>query len=95
MKRIVWTDPAINDLASLRAYIEKDNPGAARKMALRILNAAQDLSAHPNLGRMGRIADTRELVISGTPFIMPYRVKGDLIEVLRILHGAMKWPDAL
>jgi len=35
------------------------------------------------------------LVVSGTPYIVPYRVRGEVLEVLRVLHGAMRWPDVL
>ena len=51
------------------------------------------LPTWPHRGRPGRWPGTRELIIPGTPYIVPYRVKGDLVEILRILHGARRWPD--
>jgi toxin ParE1/3/4 len=50
------------------------------------------LLAHPQMGRPGRVAGTRELVISSTPFVVIYRLQGQSIEVLRLLHSAQQWP---
>jgi toxin ParE1/3/4 len=47
----------------------------------------------PHRGRPGRWPGTRELVIPRTPYIVPYRVQGDLIEILRVFHGARRWPE--
>ena len=52
------------------------------------------LSEYPKIGRRGRAAGTRELVIARTPFIVVYRVrqKPERVEIIRVLHGAQKWP---
>ena len=42
---------------------------------------------HPSLGRAGRVPGTRELVVPDTPYLVPYRVRGMRIEILRIFHG--------
>jgi len=47
------------------------------------------------MGRPGRIEGTRELVVSGTPYIAAYRIVGDTVRVLRVLHGAQQWPETL
>jgi plasmid stabilization system protein ParE len=49
----------------------------------------------PQMGRSGRIEGTRELVISGTPYIAAYRIDGDAVRILRVLHGAQQWPDEI
>jgi toxin ParE1/3/4 len=49
---------------------------------------------HPYLGRPGRVANTRELVVTSTPFIVAYRVVSDRIEILAVFHGARRWPDS-
>ena len=54
--------------------------------------AVELLATHPASGRIGRVPGTRELVITGTPYIVPYRVRGDAVEILRVFHGARKWP---
>lgn len=90
--RIAWTVRASSDLRSVRAYIAQDNPGAAKATAAWILDSVERLTEFPASGRQGRIPNTRELVINGTPFILPYRVKGEVIEILGVMHGARKWP---
>jgi toxin ParE1/3/4 len=92
--QIAWSEPAVQDLAALRAYIEKDRPGAARSMVLRIIEAVKQLQEYPHSGRFGRVEGTRELVIAGTHYIVPYRIRENNIEVLRVLHTARKWPEA-
>jgi toxin ParE1/3/4 len=92
--RIVWSPEAIDDLASLRAFIAEDNPAAARRVALRIVQAIEEtLPANPHIGRPGRVPGTRELAVTGTRFIVPYRVRDLTVQVLRVYHGARRWPE--
>jgi toxin ParE1/3/4 len=89
-----WSPEAIEDLASLRAYIAEHNPGAAKRTVLLILRGVdQLLSSHPEIGRPGRVPGTRELVIERTPYIVPYRVRDNRIQVLRAYHTARRWPE--
>jgi toxin ParE1/3/4 len=90
----VWSPEAIEDIASLRAFIEQDDPAAAQRVALHIVrNVETLLSQHAEMGRPGRVPGTRELVIPRTPFVVPYRLVGNTIQVLRVYHGARRWPD--
>jgi toxin ParE1/3/4 len=57
------------------------------------LDGVDRLADHPHIGRPGRIEGTRELVVAGTPFVVPYRVRDDCVEVLSVFHGKRKWPD--
>jgi toxin ParE1/3/4 len=92
---IVWTDEALADLADLRAYISNDDPAAADAMVRRIVDLVErQLPQMPESGRPGRVQKTRELVVSGSPYFVPYRVKGDGIEILRVIHGARRWPES-
>ena len=93
--RIRWTRRADCDLDAVAEYLENDDPDAAAGVVLRIVGTVEHLADHPHLGRPGRIPDTRELVVSGTPYIVPYRVRGGVLEILRVLHGAMRWPDVM
>jgi toxin ParE1/3/4 len=91
---IVWSPEAIRDLAALRAYIAEDDPAAAQKVVLRIIEIVeQALPSNPQIGRPGRVPGTRELVIVRTPYIVPYRVRRNVLEILRVYHGARRWPD--
>jgi toxin ParE1/3/4 len=93
---ITWSDEALDDLRSLHDYISADNPIAAQKLAMAIVNAIEtNLPGNPQIGRPGRINGTRELVITNTPCIVPYRVKSGVIQVLRVYHGARRWPDRM
>jgi len=94
--RIVWSEPAAEDLAALRAFIAVDRPSAARSMVRRIAQMVETLLPQsPEIGRRERVPGTRELVISRTPFVVAYRVRNETIEILRVLHGARQWPDRL
>ena len=90
---IRWLDDAINDLCALRSYIDQDSSVAASHMIEKILQTVNLLSDQPEIGRYGRVANTRELIISGTAYIVPYRVKNNKIEILRVFHCAMQWPE--
>ena len=93
---IEWSDEALADLSSLHAFIAKDNPAAAQKVAMTIVESVEtNLPDNPHIGRQGRVNGTRELVITHTPYIVPYRIKSDTIQVLRVYHGARRWPDRL
>ncbi|MCC6775905.1 MAG: type II toxin-antitoxin system RelE/ParE family toxin [Hyphomicrobiales bacterium] len=91
----IWSPEAVADLVALRAYIEQDDPAAARRVALQIIrNVETLLPDSPEMGRPGRVPGTRELVIPGTPYIVPYRLIGSTIQVLRVFHGARRWPES-
>jgi len=93
--RIEWTTLAEADLRHIYAYISSDNPRAAVAVvaAIRIAIRGQ-LAASPFSGRVGRVADTRELVIPRLPYIVAYRVTDRSLQMLRVLHGAQRWPKS-
>ena len=92
---IIWSPEAIEDLISLRAYIAEDDPAAARQVVLRIIHDIEELLPHnPHMGRPGRVPGTRELVVSKTPYVVPYRAQRTAIQILRVYHGARRWPDS-
>ena len=90
--KILWLRRAEKSLEDLMDTIAKDNPMAAYRMIVRLLTAAEKLLTHPHLGRLGRITGTRELVVPGTSYILPYRIKGNELQILHVLHGARLWP---
>ena len=91
--KIEWVRLALSDLDEAATFIAQDNPEAARRLVRRIYNTARLLSDQPDAGRPGRVHGTRELVIADTPFILPYRVVNNTVQILRALHGARKWPE--
>ena len=92
---IVWSPQAIGHLTHLRSYIARDNPKAASRTASALLAAVERLAELPGLGRPGRIAGTRELFVPGTPYVIPYRLRHDRLEVIAVFHGRQKWPKRL
>ena len=86
-----WSPEAATDLAAIVDYIGKQNP-LAERIARSVYNDILSLSSFPNQGRQGRQAGTRELVLSPLPFIVVYRIKGDAVEIARVLHGSQRWP---
>ncbi len=92
--RLVWTRLALDDLDHAREYVAAVNPRAARDTIARIERATEALLAHPEIGRPGRLEGTRELIVVGTPFVGPYRPRGDRIEILGVIHGARRWPGS-
>jgi toxin ParE1/3/4 len=92
---IVWSPRASEHLTHLRSYIARDSPNVANRIAGTLLAAVERLAELPNLGRPGRVAGTRELVVPGTPYVIPYRVRGDRIEVIAVFHGRQKWTKRL
>lgn len=93
--KLVWSAFALADRESIFTHIEADNPRAAITVDERIATAARGLIDFPKSGRPGRVSGTRELVITGTPYIAAYAVTANTIRILRVLHGAQRWPDEL
>jgi len=87
--KVIWAPEAKRQLSDIWHYIVLDNPAAAERMATRLVAAVEKLSHFPYLGRPGR-EQSRELVVSGTPFIVVYRVSAEEVRIVTILHGAQR-----
>ena len=88
--KLVWTDTALHDLKAVREYIAAHEPQAATTVAARLYEAAQSLKEFPGAGRAGRVANTRELVVSDLPYIIPYTVDESYIQILAVIHTSRK-----
>ena len=93
--RVKWLQRALLDLEEAEAYLAQDNPVAAADVVLRIARSVSILIDQPGAGRPGRVVGTKELVVPGTPYIIPYRIKGEIVHVLRVYHASRKWPSRL
>jgi toxin ParE1/3/4 len=91
--RIIWSPTAISHLVNIRRFIERDKPEGARRLAQRIIFSVERLAKHPHLGRPGREPGTRELIVAGTPYIIPYRVHRGHLAILAVLHAAPERPE--
>jgi addiction module RelE/StbE family toxin len=87
-----WAQTALHDLESLRDLVSEDRPSAAVDMVERILSGIDALPRHPEMGRKGRVVGTRELII--TPYVVAYRVRNDVVELIAIIHSARRWPGS-
>lgn len=91
--RVRWLRRALANLEAEADYIGEENPAAAARVVERIFRAVNLLRKNPAMGRPGRVPGTRELVVGGTPYLLPYRVRGDAVEILRVFQAARKWPE--
>ena len=90
--KLKWTHRALRQVDDAFAYIAQDNLTAAQQVVERIAEASRRFLDHPDIGKPGRVAGTREWVVTGTPYIIFYVVKDDTVEVIRVLHGKQSWP---
>ncbi|MBB5066827.1 type II toxin-antitoxin system RelE/ParE family toxin [Granulicella mallensis] len=90
--RVRWSEDASLDRADIVEYIANDNIEAAITVGERIEDQVDELANHPWMGRVGEVQGTRELVIQRTPYIVVYRVEDNVVDVMRVLHGAQQWP---
>lgn len=91
--KVRWTRRALRALDGIAEYIALDSPVTAQRTIVPLETAITHLAEQPSQGRAGRVAGTRELAVPGTPFIVPYRVRDDCVEILTLLHSSRRWPD--
>jgi plasmid stabilization system protein ParE len=92
--KIILSPLANQDLDDIESYIFKDNPTAAVDVILRILDKIQNVIVlNPSIGRKGRILGSREFVMPDLPYVIPYRVKDETLEVIRIIHTSREYPN--
>jgi toxin ParE1/3/4 len=93
---IIWRRQAEADLSAAADYIAERNPEAAEQLEDRIIAAVDRLAEFSGLGRAGRVPSTRELVVSGTAYIVAYTVDtvANSVVVLRVLSGRQQWPES-
>lgn len=90
--RVRWLRNALRNLDEEGSFIASDDSVTARLVVERVLEAVARLAEQPGLGRPGRVHGTRELVVSKTRYIVPYRVQGDTVEILRVFHTSRRLP---
>jgi toxin ParE1/3/4 len=91
--KVVWFYRAVKSLEEIGDYIAQDNPSAAYGVVIRIKKAGDALARNPSIGRPGRVEGTRELIVTDTPYILPYRIHGNEIQILHVFHAARQWPE--
>jgi toxin ParE1/3/4 len=90
--RLEWLPQALRNLDDEARHIAEDNPIAAALVVERVLTAVSMLAHQPELGRPGRVRGTRELVVLKTRLLVPYRLRGDTVQILRVFHTSRRQP---
>ena len=90
--RVKWLRTAKNNLDAEMEYIAHDDHETAKKVFAYTMERVSGLEKYQNAGRQGRVFGTRELVIDRYPYIIPYRVRDDVVEILRVFHTSRKPP---
>lgn len=90
--QIIWLKTALNNLDEIAEYIVQENLLAASQIVTTIELQVNLLATQPALGRPGRVLGTRELVISNTHYLVPYRIKNNTVEILRVFHTSRRPP---
>ncbi|HEV2647379.1 MAG TPA: type II toxin-antitoxin system RelE/ParE family toxin [Acidobacteriaceae bacterium] len=92
MIELRWTNAAVTDLERIADYLFEQTPEHASRIVRAIYDAPLKLREFPGLGRPGKVDGTRELILTSLPYLLVYVQAGDIIHLVRILHGAQKWP---
>lgn len=90
--RIEWLPEAERTFSEQTDWIAERDPFAAITVGDAVEAFVARLRDYPTIGRFGRVPGTRELVVTGTPYIVVYRVETSAVVVLRLLYGAQRWP---
>jgi toxin ParE1/3/4 len=92
---IVWTEQATRQLDQVQDFISLSNsPEVSLNVVFQILASVEQLARFPMLGRRGRVAGSRDLIIPNTPFIVAYTLEDNKIAILAVYHGSQQWPEA-
>ncbi len=90
--RVEWLRVALRDLDAEITRLAQDDLEQAVRIYDRVRGSVEELAQLPHTGRPGRLSGTRELVFSGLPYIVPYRVRADAVQILRVFHTSRKPP---
>ena len=91
--RVRWLRAALRSLDDEATYISEDDPAAVLRVVQRVMQAVARLEEQPGIGRPGKVPGTRELLVPRTRYIVPYRVRGQTIEILRVFHMSRRLPE--
>ncbi|MDL2210480.1 type II toxin-antitoxin system RelE/ParE family toxin [Desulfovibrio sp. OttesenSCG-928-O18] len=92
--RVRWLRAANRNLDAAANYVAKEDPDAAQEMYAHIRGRVAELAKRPEMGRPGRVFGTRELVIERYPYIVPYRIRGREVQIIRVFHTSQRPPEA-
>ena len=88
MAKVIWADPAIQDLDAIADYIALDKPEAARRLVQRVLTAVGRLERFPRMGSLPTELhglSYRQLIVP--PCRIFYRVERKAVYIVHVLRG--------
>ena len=91
--RVGWLRKALRNLDDEATSIAADDTAASSLVVKRVLDAVAQLEAQPGLGRPGRVSGTRELLVARTRYVLPYRVRGETVDILRVFQISRRLPE--
>jgi addiction module RelE/StbE family toxin len=89
--KLIWLEPALQQLESILDYIAEQNEPAAESLQITIEACAERLPEHPYMYRPGRVAGTREAVVHPN-YILIYRVTAESVEIVNVVHARQRYP---
>jgi plasmid stabilization system protein ParE len=87
-----WLKLALQDMGEIAGYISPDHPEKAEEIVREIWNSGQSLRIFPARGKPGRVPGTRELTLAHLPFFLAFRIRGRVVQILRVIHTSRQWP---
>lgn len=90
--KVIWTPRAASDLEHVAGFIAQDKPDAAIRVASCIYGRIMDLELTAEIGRIGRVSGTRELIFHPWPYIAVYRITKEAVRIIRIRHSSQRYP---
>lgn len=88
---IIVSPAAGDDIRAVYSYYAERNPDISGRIVRVITDAIAGLAQFPLMGREGVKPGTRERIITRYPYKIIYEIKGDVIEIDRVLHTAQDW----
>jgi addiction module RelE/StbE family toxin len=92
--KLRWTPRALAEVDAIFAYVAAHDRNVAERLTFEIEARVAKLADFPDMGRPGRVEGTRDFIIVGTPYILPYRVRHGCVEILAALHASREWPES-
>lgn len=87
MARIIWTEPALQELDEIADYISLDNPAAAKMLVRETFKRLDHLVLHPKSGKLVEefeVSVYREIVLP--PCRIFYRIADDIVYIIHVIR---------
>lgn len=83
------------DLQEIAEYIALDDPAAANRQLRRLTRGFERLSAFPRIGTAHDDIRPGMRLLPIAPYLVLYRLAGNSVEIVRVIHGAREWRELI